>query len=169
MKKENRTACAFTGYRPEKLPFGQDEESPGCMRLKQQIFCETLQMTDRGVTTFLSGMARGVDTWAAETVLQLRTVLPPGEIQFWAILPYAGQADAWNAVDRERYRGLLARADKVVCLSETYTQGCMQTRNRYLVDHANFLIAVYDGKPGGTRYTVEYARKKGLEIVQIEP
>ena len=42
-------------------------------------------------------------------------------------------------------------------------------RNRYLVDHANFLIAVYDGKPGGTQYTVEYARKKGLEIVQIEP
>ena len=161
--------CALTGYRPEKLPFGQDEESPDCKELKQRLFCETLQMADRGVTTFLSGMARGVDTWAAEAVLQLRTALSTEKIQFWAIVPYAGQADAWNEADRERYRRLLAQADKAVCLRETYTRGCMQMRNRYLVDHADFLIAVYDGKPGGTKYTVEYARKKGLEIVQIKP
>ena len=162
-------ACAFTGYRPEKLPFGDDEESPGCKRLKQRLYCETLQMTGKGVTTFLSGMARGVDTWAAETVLQLRTVLPPGKVQLWAVVPHAGQANAWCEADRARYRDLLARADKVVCLSETYTQGCMQRRNRYLIDHADCLIAVYDGQPGGTRYTVEYAQKKGLHIMIIDP
>lgn len=93
-------ACAFTGYRPEKLPFGDDEENPGCKRLKQRLFCETLQMTGKGVTTFLSGMARGVDTWAAETVLQLRTVLPPGKVQLWAVVPHAGQAMHGAEADR---------------------------------------------------------------------
>ena len=38
-----------------------------------------------------------------------------------------------------------------------------------MVDHADCLLAIYDGKPGGTQYTIDYAHKKGLEVVLIEP
>ena len=34
-------ACAYTGHRPEKLPFGNDENDPRCKMLKQKIMCET--------------------------------------------------------------------------------------------------------------------------------
>ena len=37
----------------------------------------------------------------------------------------------------------------------------------YMVDHAALLIAAFDGSPGGTRYTVEYAMRRGLEIVDL--
>ena len=40
-------------------------------------------------------------------------------------------------------------------------------RDRYMVDHASLLIAAFDGSPGGTRYTVEYAMRRGLEIVDL--
>lgn len=160
-------ACAFTGHRPEKLSFGTNEESPKCKALKQRLFCETLRMTRQGVTTFLTGMARGTDLWAAETVLQLREVFP--KIQLWAIIPYAKQAASWNQADQARYHHLLSSMDKVVHVSVSYTRGCLQKRNRYLVDHADCLIAVFDGQAGGTKYTIDYARKMGRDVVIINP
>ncbi len=42
------------------------------------------------------------------------------------------------------------------------TPGCMQRRNRYMVDRSSLLIAVYDGIPqGGTLNTLSYAMGKG--------
>lgn len=35
------------------------------------------------------------------------------------------------------------------------------------MDHASLLIAAFDGSAGGTRYTVEYAMRRGLEIVDL--
>lgn len=163
------SVCAFTGYRPHKLPFGSDEQHPGCEKLKQKLFCEILRLTREGVNVFISGMAQGVDTWAAEIVLQLKTTLPSRNIQLWAAIPYDKQSDAWSDAARERYQGILSRADRVEYVSHEYTRGCLQKRNRFIVDAATHLIAVYDGQPGGTQSTIEYARKKGLTITIIEP
>lgn len=161
--------CAFTGYRPEKLPYGDDENSRGCRSLKQRMFCEILQLTREGVRTFITGMARGVDTWAAEIVLELRNALPDLGIQLWAAIPYNRQASAWSEADQQRREDILARADKVEHISGDYFRGALQKRNRWMVDHADCLLAIYDGKPGGTQYTIDYAHKKGLEVVLIEP
>ena len=38
-----------------------------------------------------------------------------------------------------------------------------------MVDLATHLIAVYDGQKGGTKYTVDYAKKKGLFVSIIDP
>ena len=53
-------------------------------------------------------------------------------------------------------------------VQDHYSAGCMQRRNRYMVDHAQRLIAVFDGQEGGTRRTVEYAMRRGLEIVYVD-
>ena len=45
----------------------------------------------------------------------------------------------------------------------------MQRRNRYMVDHASMLLAVHDGQSGGTQRTMEYAMRRGLQIVDIPP
>lgn len=161
--------CAFTGYRPHKLPFGGDEQHPDCKKLKHKLFCEILRLTREGVNVFISGMAQGVDTWAAEIVLQLKTTLPSRNLRLWAAIPYDKQNDAWSDSAKERYQEILSRADKVEYVSHEYTRGCLQKRNRFMVDAATHLIAVYDGQPGGTQSTIEYARKKGLTITIIEP
>lgn len=36
-----------------------------------------------------------------------------------------------------------------------------------MVDHASLLIAVFDGSPGGTQYTVQYAMSRGVDIVDL--
>lgn len=161
--------CAFTGYRPEKFPFGENEADPRCEQLKQELFCEILRMTREDVNVFMSGMARGVDLWAAEAVLQIQNVKPSQKIELWAIIPYDRQPLAWSAKERARYQRILEQAARVEYISHDYYNGCLQKRNRYMVDHATHLLAVYDGQPGGTASTIRYARKKGLEITIIEP
>lgn len=46
----------------------------------------------------------------------------------------------------EIYFSILEQADKVVYVSREYREGCMLKRNRYLVDHAACLLAVYNGE-----------------------
>ena len=72
-------------------------------------------------------------------------------------------------MERKRTCAILERAAHVEYISHDYYNGCLQKRNRYMVDHATHLLAVYDGQPGGTASTIRYARKKGLEITIIEP
>lgn len=45
----------------------------------------------------------------------------------------------------------------------------MDKRNRYMVDHADYIIAVWDGKPSGTGKTVMYAQSKGKVIIKVNP
>ena len=52
-------------------------------------------------------------------------------------------------------------------VQEQYSPGCMQRRNRYMVDHASLLIAAHDGLPGGTRNTIEYALSRGGSVVDV--
>ncbi len=45
----------------------------------------------------------------------------------------------------------------------------MLERNRYMVNRSSLLIALFDGLPGGTKKTIEYANQQGLEIRIIKP
>ena len=58
----------------------------------------------------------------------------------------------------------------MVYVNQEYSKGCMLERNRYLVDHAACLLAVYNGEwRGGTAMTVRYARKLGSDIIVMNP
>ena len=92
---------------------------------------------------FLTGMAQGVDQWAAEIVLAMKRSYP--HIQLIAVLPCETQANKWSQEQRERYFNTLAVCDDVITLNARYTPQCMLERNRYMVDHAGYLLAVYDG------------------------
>ena len=89
------------------------------------------------------------------------------EVTVEAAIPCPTQADAWPEAERDRYRELVARCDMETMVSDTYSSTCMQRRDRYMVDHAMLLIAAFDGTAGGTRYTVEYALRRGIEIFDV--
>lgn len=160
--------CAFTGHRPRKFPWGYNEADGRCVTLKETLAKEIAKLVDAGYTDFFSGMAEGSDAWAAMAVLALKKENPA--LKLHCILPCERQADGWSASARERYFSILEQADKVVYVSREYREGCMLERNRYLVDHAACLLAVYNGEwRGGTAMTVRYARKLGKEIIVLHP
>ncbi len=161
--------CCFTGHRPKGMPFGYDEKSPLCRLIKDRIYIEIKRHIELGVRCFISGMAQGADIWCAEAVAEHRTHRPELNIKLIAVIPYAVQALRWDANYKNRYFSILDAADDVVLISKDYTSGCMHQRNRYMVDISTHLIAVYGGGAGGTRYTLDYARKRGLAVTVINP
>ena len=57
----------------------------------------------------------------------------------------------------------------VILILLPYTSDCMHKRNRYMVDQADFIIAVWDGRPSGTGKTVQYAQRQGKLVTIINP
>ena len=149
--------CCFTGHR--ELP---EEQLP---QLKQALFKVIVRLASQGVTRFACGGALGFDTLAAQMVLMVKEAFP--QIELLLILPCKTQEKYWPKEDQEIYREILARADRVVFVSETYIQGCMQKRNRLLVEGSSVCVCYCTKKQGGTFYTVRYARQKGLDLINL--
>ncbi len=159
--------CAFTGYRPQKFAFGFNEEDPRCLDFKARLRDTVEKLISEGFTRFLSGGALGMDMFAAEAVLALKPKYP--HITLEMVSPYDRQAAGWPPEYQARHKRLFEAADITTATSHAYSRGCLQKRNRYLVDNADILLAAFDGQPGGTAMTVKYAKKKGIPILTIEP
>ena len=164
----NKISCAFTGHRPSKFPWRYNEADSRCIALKSALAEQIRLLADAGVTQFLSGMAEATDTWSALSVLALREKNPV--LKLHCILPCREQADKWTASSRNLYLSILERADSIVYVSRNYHKNCMLDRNRFLVEHASSLLAVYNGEQrGGTAATIRYAQKRGRKIIVIDP
>ena len=50
---------------------------------------------------------------------------------------------------------------------EHYFRGCYQIRNEWMVDRSARVIAVFNGEPSGTKNTVVYAQRKGIEVKNV--
>lgn len=163
--RARQESCCFTGHRPGKLPWRYNEEDARCLLLKRRIADAAEAAYDQGYRHFLCGMAMGCDLYFCECVLALREDHP--DITVEAAIPCPTQADAWPAVQQERYQRLVEACDFETLVSAKYSSGCMQRRDRYMVDHASLLIAAFDGSAGGTRYTMEYAMRRGISVVDL--
>ena len=145
--------CALTGHR--------DLPSAFC---KNALYDELETLIREGYDRFLCGMAAGFDLAAIECLVDLREKY---KIALVACVPYRSQARGFSEQEKQRYVRLLEACDEQYILSGKYEAGCLLARNRYMVDHAARLIAVFDGQDGGTRRTVEYALRSGLEVVYV--
>lgn len=80
-------AC-FTGHRPHKL---HQPKAVVIAALEDKI----REAVNNGFVTFISGMAWGVDIWAAEIVLRLKREGYP--LHLIAAVPYEGFEKGWDA------------------------------------------------------------------------
>ena len=150
------TVC-FTGHR--WIPSEKREN------VSSMLFCFIQKAYDNGYRRFMCGGALGFDTLAALQVLELRRIHP--EIKLVLAIPCGDQAAHWNRDDQEVYSRILDQADEKKVLSPFYYHGCMQTRNRYMVDHSNLCICYMYSLHGGTAYTVRYANSRNIEIINL--
>lgn len=163
-----RHSCSFTGHRPSKLPWRYDESSAECIALKASLSSRITALVDAGVIHFLTGMAEGVDCYAASIVLALRE--QNTAIKLHCILPCVGQDTQWARASQTQYRSILEQADVIRFIRREKTKDCMLARNRFLVQWSSIVVAVYNGeKRGGTAATVRYARKEKREIFILNP
>lgn len=151
------TIVAFTGHRPDKLG-GYGQVNP--VRDKILPLIEYQLKTIRPELA-ISGMALGVDQWSAELCIKLG-------IPFTAAVPFVGQENVWP--EKQHYRYLLSKAKDIHIVSAGgYASWKLQTRNEWMVDNSDILIAVWDGSSGGTGNCVDYAEKVERTIIRINP
>lgn len=153
--KEN-TIC-FTGHR--KIPPEQ------ITTLAQRLEKALIELIHNGYIYFCAGGALGFDTLAAQTVLSLKADNP--NIKLILVLPCLSQTRGWSIRDVEIYEDIKSKADKVVYTSQEYTKGCMHKRNRHLIDSSSVCVCYLTETTGGTAYTVAYAQKKLLQVINL--
>lgn len=167
MAYEETFTCCFTGHRPDKLPWGLDESDPRCLAVKRSMARELEGLYRRGYRHFISGMAMGCDLYFAEAALSLRKRYPGVTVE--GAVPCPTQAQKWPERLRRRRRLILNDCDLETVVQQHYDRFCMHRRDRYMVDRSAAVLAVFDGTPGGTQYTLNYAMDKGREILLLDP
>lgn len=149
--------CCFTGHRkitPEQKKI-----------VARRLYCILENLISEGVTQFMAGGALGFDTMAAQCVLSIKEKYP--EVKLILVLPCVAQSKGWRREDILIYDKIKQQADEVVYISKEYTKDCMFKRNRYMVDFSNVCVAYLTENNGGTVYTVEYARRKGMQVINL--
>ena len=163
--------CCFTGHRS----LSGEEKMKAAVRLRRVIE----EQIKAGIVFYGAGGARGFDTLAAQIVLDMKKEYP--QLRLILVLPCENQTRGWHSEDIAVYEDIKRRSDKVVYVSREYTPDCMhrrsgeavrlsgrvRRRNRHLVDHSGTCICYLTRSTGGTAYTVDYARRRGLRIINV--
>ena len=149
--------CCFTGHR--EIP---EEDFQPLMKLLEDTVRKLVQ---KGAAEFRAGGARGFDMLAAQTVLRLQEEMP--QIRLVLMLPHREQSRGWSDEEKAIYEEICEKAASKSYISEHYTRGCMQRRNRQLVEGSCWCVSYCTKDTGGTAYTMAYAQKNGVEILNL--
>jgi len=152
-EKRQHRVC-FAGHRPEKMSRTE-------WQVKEDLEREIRNEIENGRNVFISGMAPGVDIWAAEIVLKLRE--SGMDVKLICAIPFQGFEKRWP-IWEQRYNDIVYRADLVRYICDGYSYGCHQVRNEWMVNHAAKMIAVFNGRPSGTKNAIEYAKRTGVPV-----
>ena len=158
MSDKRQHRCCFTGHRPNKLDYSECE-------IKPLLEIAIDNAISDGYVTFITGMAEGVDIWAAEIVLEKKK--ENKDLHLICAVPHPGFEKRRSEYETERYKNIIKNADYVTTISDNYYRACYQKRNIWMVDRSSLVIAVFNGTASGTKNTVDYARKIGVRVVNV--
>ena len=148
--------CCFTGHRPDKMELGESEIKPLLEKAIDDAIAD-------GYVTFITGMAMGTDIWAAEIVLERKK--KNNDLHLICALPHPNFESRRSMTEKKRFNKIIKKADIVKEINDRYFTGCYQVRNEWMVDRSNLVLAVFNGKKSGTKNTVDYAKRKGINVI----
>lgn len=89
----------------------------------------------------------------------------PG-LKLIAALPHRKRVD--RLCQKEHINALLDACAEVIVIQEEYRPSVYSKRNRYMVEHSDRVIAVYDGREkGGTVKTIRFAHQFRKQLREI--
>ena len=150
--------CCFTGHRPDKMEFGEKEIK---LLLEKAIDDAIVG----GYVTFITGMAMGTDIWAAEVVLERKK--NNADLHLICALPHPEFECKRSEREKMRFNKIIENADLVKEINRRYFSGCYQVRNEWMVNRCNLVIAVFDEQAGGTKNTIDYAKRVGVKVINV--
>lgn len=169
----NECVCAITGHRPSRFKFKYSEDYALCKKIKASMLEVFRKLHDeKKVRRFYVGGALGVDMWAGELILRLKEQPGYGDIELVVVVPFEGHDAKWDERSKRRMAFLLRMCSDCVVAGKEDCRESYIKRNCYMVDHSDYLVAVYDNERNlrsGTMQTVRYAKKQKHSIIFIHP
>lgn len=160
LEDAQQRTCCFTGHR--SLPKGRAEQE-----LMDKLGGLIWEAINSGYTHFVCGGAVGFDMIAAEMVLFFKYELNL-DIKLEIAVPCERQDAKYSYRDKSRYKWILRHSDEIHHSRMPYQKGSYMLRNKYMVSKSSLIIAYYqEGKTGGTKNTLEYAKKLDREIWHV--
>lgn len=153
-----KTTCCFTGHR--EVPADAKE------KLEVKLSDTISELIARGVKNFRCGGNLGFDTIAAFSIVRLKATAFPF-IKLTMVLSADNQAAHWTVEESAVYQKLLDQADEVIYIPERGNKDYLSERSHKLVDASQICVCYVTNDTGGAAFTVEYAREKGLEIINV--
>lgn len=155
-------SCSFTGHRAVS-----DEEK---VRLLPVLKSSVLYLYSLGVREFHCGGAMGFDTLCATVVYDIARTHKG--IRLILELPFEDQTKGWKEENRRYYDFIKTKADEINIHSENpkskdQAVKALLLRNRILIDKSHYCICFLKSRKGGTAYTVNYAGKRDVQIINL--
>lgn len=167
MKQEHKK-CVITGHYPHELSLNGAENHPDTLALKEKLQTKLKELIDDGIYDFFCGMELGVELWAGEILLALKSDHP--QLTVHAYLAGEHRTDDWSDEDRERYFDqVLPHCNTVHYASDQVTNVDVLFRNNQLAKEGDLFLAVWNGESGThTADLVEKAENMGKEVVIVD-
>lgn len=164
---------AATGHRPERANIhGMEKQDLDSYLIELATWWLDANVPVKHDAVCWIGGAEGWDLAVGEACANLG-------IQIGLAVPHLRWWENFSKIDKMRADALWRRqvhgwppTNKRLFVAEspTNTRGLNFIRDRYMVDQADKIIALYDEQPtGGTAYTVGYARKQHKPVVNLWP
>ncbi len=166
--------CAVTGYRPSRFPFKGNEDDIRCKKLKEEIKKEVKYLYEQGVHTFWLGGAEGVDMWAGEILIQLKSYKAYNDIKIMLAIPFEGYNKNWKDTSIKRLENIKKNSEEIIIVGSNKEpkEEQYRKRNKYMTDKADCLLTVFDKEKiivrSGTNMTFQFALKKGISIFVVD-
>ena len=168
----NTQSCAVTGHSPQRFKFKYNEQAPLCLKIKTALTEQIKTLYAKGVRLFYVGCAVGVDTWAAEIVIELKQQAEYSDIELYCAIPFADHDAKFTDGQKKRSENILSKCNHKEIINRHYSPTAYKRLNYFLVDKSQHLIAVFDqdkSDRSGLVQTVNYAKKNELQITYIHP
>lgn len=161
----------ITGYKQHELGIF-DDKNPGIRFIKKTLENQLRILIDEGLEWVIVSGQLGVETWAAEVVLDLKEEFP--DLKYAVLTPFLDQEKRWNEAKQEKYQMILEMADFHRSLTNRPYEAPWQfiEKNRFFLRNSDGMLIVYDeemdGSPKFTKKEAEsYAEKNDYQVILI--
>lgn len=149
---------AAIGHRPAKLIHQGDPYSTDTALRLQDFAVRVLQQ--HKPTGVISGMAQGWDQAVAKAALQLKLPLI-------CAIPFPQQAARWTPAAAAEWAWIRGQASTVHYIAQEFSFSALQSRNIWMVNRADQMLALWDGSPGGTANCIRYAEQQHKPVLNL--
>lgn len=165
------TRFIVTGYKPHELGIFNDKH-PGIAIIKKALEENLRRLIDEGLEWVILSGQQGVETWAAEVIIDLKKEFP--SLKYAIITPFLEQEKNWNELKQEKYHYITSKADFTTSVTKKPYEAPWQfiEKDKFNIMNTDGILLVYDEENEGSpkyikRLAMKYAENHDYEILTI--